>query len=64
MKKFEADTLEEACNLASKEFNCAVNEIEYNIVQYPAKGVFGLFSKRAIIVAIKKSVDVKKSHRQ
>jgi len=54
MKKFEATTLEEACALASKEFNCTIEELEYNIVQYPSKGIFGLFVKKAVIVAIPK----------
>ena len=55
MKKFEAPTLAEACAQASKEFGCNIEDLEYNIVQYPKKGIFGLFAKPAIIVAIKKS---------
>jgi spoIIIJ-associated protein len=52
MKKFEAPTLTEACSLATKEYNCSLEDIEYNIIQYPKKGLFGLFSKRAIIEVI------------
>jgi spoIIIJ-associated protein len=56
MKKFEATTLEEACELASKDFNCSIEELEYNIVQYPKKGFFGLFAKKAVIVATPKKI--------
>ena len=54
MKKFEAPTLAEACAQASKELGCSIENLEYNIVQYPKKGMFGLFAKQAIIVAMKK----------
>ncbi len=54
MKKFEAPTLAEACAQASKELGCSIEDLEYNIVQYPKKGMFGLFAKQAIIVAMKK----------
>ena len=54
MKKYEATTLEEACAQASKELNCSIEELEYNIIQYPTKGFFGFFSKKAVIVALNK----------
>ncbi len=54
MKKYEATTLEEACAQASKELNCSIEELEYNIIQYPTKGFFGFFTKKAIIVALNK----------
>jgi len=55
MKRFEAKTLEEACQKAAQEFNCLVTELVYDIVQYPKKGFLGLFKKNAIIVATLKS---------
>ncbi len=54
MKRIEAETLEEAYKKASKEFNCSITEINYEIIQYPTTGVMGLFKKPAIIVAVKK----------
>ena len=54
MKKYEATTLEEACQEASKELSCSIEELEYNIIQYPSKGFLGFFAKKAIIVAINK----------
>ena len=51
MKKIEANSLEEAYDIACKEFNCSIRELKYEIIQYPKKGLFGLFSKKAIIVA-------------
>ncbi len=57
MKKFEADRLEEAYDIACKEFGCSITELEYEIIQYPTKGVLGLFAKKAIIIAdIKKDI--------
>ena len=51
MKKIEAATLEEAYSLACRELECSMSELKYEIVQYPEKGLFGFFSKPAIIVA-------------
>ena len=56
MKRFEAETLEEACQKAANEFNCLVTELVYDIVQYPKRGFWGLFSKNAIIVATLKNI--------
>ncbi len=61
MKKYEATTLEEACRKASNELSCSIEDLEYNIIQYPSKGFLGFFSKKAIIVALnKKSIDIDK----
>jgi spoIIIJ-associated protein len=51
MKKIEASTLEEAYDIACREFDCSITELRYEIVQYPSGGIFGLFGKKAIIVA-------------
>ena len=59
MKRIEADTLEEAYSKAAKALACSVTEIHYEIIQYPTSGVMGLFKKTAIIIAVKKIVDVK-----
>ena len=59
MKRIEADTLEEAYSKAAKALACSVTEINYEIVQYPTSGVMGLFKKTAIIIAVKKTVEVK-----
>ena len=47
--RIEAKTLDEAYLKAAEKLNCSVAEINAKIVQYPTKGIFGLFSKPAII---------------
>ena len=59
MKRIEADTLEEAYSKAAKALACSVTEINYEIVQYPTSGVMGLFKKTAIIIAVKKIIEIK-----
>ncbi|KIM08681.1 MAG: hypothetical protein KU29_02810 [Sulfurovum sp. FS06-10] len=56
MKRIEAETLEEAYSQAAKELSCSVTEINYEIVQHPTSGVWGLFKKSAIIIVVKKSI--------
>jgi spoIIIJ-associated protein len=51
MKKVEASTLEEAYQKAAALLKCSITNIQYEVIQYPSKGIFGLFKKSAIIVA-------------
>jgi spoIIIJ-associated protein len=51
MKKIEAPTLEEAYAQAAAAFGCSVTALQVEIVQFPSKGVLGLFKKSAIIIA-------------
>lgn len=51
MKKIEADTLEQAYAQAATEFECSVTQLQVEIIQFPSKGVLGMFKKPAIIVA-------------
>jgi len=51
MKKIEAPTLEQAYAQAASEFGCSVTALQVEIVQFPSKGVLGLFKKSAIIIA-------------
>ncbi len=51
-KIYEAKTIQEACSLASKDYNCSIIDIEYKIIQHPKKGFLGLFAKNAIIEII------------
>jgi len=51
MKKIEADTLELAYAQAARDFECSVTQIQVEIIQFPSKGILGLFKKSAIIVA-------------
>lgn len=51
MKKIEALTLEQAYAKAAAEFGCSVTALQVEIVQFPSKGVLGLFKKSAIIIA-------------
>lgn len=54
MKKISAHTLEAALLEASRYFNCSLTQIDYEILQHPSGGIFGLWKKEAIIVATKK----------
>ena len=56
MTKVEAPTLEKAYELAAAELSCSVTELQYEVIQYPSKGVLGLFKKQAIIVATRANV--------
>jgi spoIIIJ-associated protein len=47
--RIEAKTLEDAYFKAREIFNCSVTELDIKIIQYPSKGIFGLFAKPAII---------------
>lgn len=51
MKKIEAPSLELAYAKAAAEFGCSVTVLQVEIVQFPSKGLLGLFKKSAIIVA-------------
>lgn len=51
MKKIEAPTLEQAYAKAAAAFGCSVTALHVEIVQFPSKGVLGLFKKTAIIIA-------------
>ena len=46
---FEAKTLEEAYKKAGAHFNKSISELEIKIIQNPSNGLFGFFSKNAII---------------
>ena len=54
MTKVEAPTLEEAYELAAAQLSCSVTELQYEVIQYPSRGILGLFRKQAIIVATTK----------
>ncbi|MCX6061534.1 MAG: Jag N-terminal domain-containing protein [Campylobacterales bacterium] len=51
MKKIEADTLELAYAQAASAFGCSVTQLQVEIIQFPTKGILGLFKKSAIIIA-------------
>ena len=51
MIKIEALTLEDAFTDAAAALECSVSELKVEIVQVPRNGLFGLFKKKAIIVA-------------
>ncbi len=55
MKKVEAPTLEEAYEKAATQLACSITDLEYEVVQYPTKGILGFLKKKAIIVATCKS---------
>lgn len=47
--RVEAKTLEEAYEKAANILKCSVSELEAEVIQYPSKGILGLFAKPAII---------------
>ncbi len=47
--RIEAKTLDEAYLKAAEKLNCSVADLNAKIIQHPSKGIFGLFSKPAII---------------
>jgi spoIIIJ-associated protein len=51
MKKVEAATLEEAYQKAATQLACSITDLQYEVVQYPSKGILGFLKKKAIIVA-------------
>lgn len=51
MKKIEAPTLERAYAEAAEAFGCSVTALQVEIIQFPSKGILGLFKKSAIIIA-------------
>jgi spoIIIJ-associated protein len=51
MKKIEASTLELAYSQAASAFGCSVTALQVEILQFPSKGILGLFKKSAIIMA-------------
>lgn len=57
MKKIVEKTLEAALIKASTELNCSVADLEYEIIQNPSSGFFGLGKKDAIIVVETKGND-------
>ncbi len=52
MREFEAPTLIEACKLAAQVLNIPIEELEYEIIQYPKKGFLGFFAKKAVIKVV------------
>lgn len=54
MIKITANNLTEALLEASKQLNCSINELEYEVIQNEKSGFLGLGKKEAIIVASKK----------
>jgi len=60
MTKVEAPTLEEAYTKAAEALECSISELQYEVVQHPSKGIFGLFGKPAVIVATCKKAPVDK----
>jgi spoIIIJ-associated protein len=50
-KIYEAKTLEDAYELASSSLQCSVIDLHIEIIQHPSNGLFGFFSKKAIIKA-------------
>lgn len=57
--QIEAKTLALALIKAAKEYNCSAANLDFSIVQSPRAGLFGLFSKTAIIKASKKEASTK-----
>jgi spoIIIJ-associated protein len=46
---FKGKTLEEVYEKAVQHFNKSISELNIDVIQHPSKGIFGLFSKDAIV---------------
>lgn len=55
MKKFEADSLEKAYEMATLEFGCSITELSIEVFQQPSNGFLGFGKKQAIICAVCKT---------
>lgn len=55
MIKIEAVTLEAAYKDAASKLECSVTELNIEVIQVPSKGLFGLFKKPAVIVAVRET---------
>lgn len=65
MIKIKASNIEQALLIASKELNCSCIDLDYEIVQQPSSGLFGIGKKDAIIVAsIKEKQNKKLQHNE
>lgn len=65
MKRVEAPTLEEAYEEAATQLACSITDLEYEVIQYPSKGILGFLKKKAVIIAIckrKAEEEVKKAY--
>eukprot|EP01156_Anaeramoeba_ignava_P014462 Anaeramoba_ignava/a609249_128.p4 GENE.a609249_128~~a609249_128.p4 ORF type:complete len:280 (-),score=19.52 a609249_128:1460-2299(-) len=62
-KQYEAKTLEEAYEKASQSLNCSIVDLHIEVLQSPSKGLFGLFSKKAVIQAKVKKKNFSKENR-
>lgn len=54
MKKFYSATINNALLEATNYFKCPLNDLEYEILQYPSRGIFGINKKDAIIIVSQK----------
>lgn len=62
MKKFIGYSIQEALRLASHEFACSIDELEYEVVVPSRKGILGLWKQDAVILAQKMQQQVQESH--
>ncbi len=58
MTRIEALTLEAAYIDAASTLKCSVTELQIEVVQQPSSGFLGFFKKSAIIIVVKKDVEV------
>ncbi len=57
MVKIEAETLESAYSKAAEKLSCSITQLNIEVIQTPKNGIFGLFKKRAIIVATSNAIE-------
>jgi spoIIIJ-associated protein len=55
MIRIESKTLEAAYSQAAETLACSVTQLHVEIIQHPSSGFLGLFTKSAIIVAVRKN---------
>jgi len=58
-KRFEAKTLEEVYEKATKFFRSSITKLDIKIIQAPTNGFLGFFAKPAIVEITKRNKKIK-----
>ncbi|PKK39863.1 RNA-binding protein Jag [Clostridiaceae bacterium JG1575] len=56
--KFQAKTLEEALQAACQSFSCALDQLDYSVLEEGSKGILGFGAKPFVIEAQPKQIDL------
>ena len=62
--RFEAKTLEEVYQKVSEYYDKSVSELDIKVIQSPSKGIFGFFSKLAIVEVNNEILETEKTKQE